>query len=610
MSPFTAPTLQTPPEISFQLAGIVAQRLQACVDHWWLTAPDANPAMLQMFRDRDRQPPRNLLPWSGEFAGKYLTSAVLGLRLLRRPQLQALVARIVDELVAVQDEDGYLGPFPRQKRLFGKCALPGVKEELALWDLWGHYHCMLGLLLWYEDTQYAPALDACCKAAGLLQRTFLDGEHRLHEAGAEEMNMAISHGLCLLYKQTGDPQQLALVRQIERDWQTPPAGDYVRQALDGRPFYAMPKPRWESLHDVQAIGELFLITGEPHYRQAFEQIWWSIYESDRHNTGGFSSGEQATGNPYDTRAIETCCTVAWMATSVDMLRLSGNPLVADELELSLFNALLGGQSPTGRWWTYNTPMDGVKKASAHDIVFQARAGSPELNCCSVNAPRGLALLADWAVMLAGEDPVVNFYGPGSTTVNLPATGALRLAQQTAYPLDGKVTLHIGLDHEATFALRLRIPTWSRQTTVQVNGVPAGDVQPGAYLSLQRVWRDGDVVELALDMGLHFWFGEQEAAGKASLYRGPLLLAYDQRYNQVDPDEIPILDVRDLACEPATWEGPLPPWLLLRCQGQDGRALTLCDFANAGMTGSEYRSWLPVAASFPRPPSRQQPVWTV
>jgi hypothetical protein len=61
------PALQTPPRIQFQLEGIIRQRLQACLDQWWLIAPDANPALLQMFRDRDRKPERDLLPWSGEF---------------------------------------------------------------------------------------------------------------------------------------------------------------------------------------------------------------------------------------------------------------------------------------------------------------------------------------------------------------------------------------------------------------------------------------------------------------------------------------------------------------------------------------------------------------
>lgn len=64
----------------------------------------------------------------------------------------------------------------------------------------------------------------------------------------------------------------------------------------------------------------------------------------------------------------------YLTSGVLCLRLTGSSIVADELELSTFNAVLGAQSPSGRWWTYNTPMDGVRLASAHDIVFQARAG--------------------------------------------------------------------------------------------------------------------------------------------------------------------------------------------------------------------------------------------
>ena len=56
-------------------------------------------------------------------------------------------------------------------------------------------------------------------------------------------------------------------------------------------------------------------------------------------------------------------------------------------------------------------MDGVRKASAHDIVFQAREGSPELNCCSVNGARGFGMISDWALMRAGDGLLVNWYGP-------------------------------------------------------------------------------------------------------------------------------------------------------------------------------------------------------
>src|SRR5215203_673192 len=133
------PALQTPKGMHFALDGIIRQRLQACLDQWWTVAPDANPALLQMFRDRDRKPERDLLPWSGEFVGKFLTSGVLGWQLTRDPHLFAVLRRTVDELVAVQDDDGYLGPFPRAKRLTGEIVRDG-KHVSMLWDVWGHYH--------------------------------------------------------------------------------------------------------------------------------------------------------------------------------------------------------------------------------------------------------------------------------------------------------------------------------------------------------------------------------------------------------------------------------------------------------------------------------------
>ena len=62
--------------VRFELHGIIEEYVTAVTREWLLKVPDTNPAILEMFADRDKQPPRDLLPWSGEFAGKYLTGAV------------------------------------------------------------------------------------------------------------------------------------------------------------------------------------------------------------------------------------------------------------------------------------------------------------------------------------------------------------------------------------------------------------------------------------------------------------------------------------------------------------------------------------------------------
>lgn len=267
------PVCEPPQSARFQLGDWIGERLQANLEGWLLTAPTANPAMLQMFRDRDRQPRRALVPWAGEFPGKYLISAVQGYRLTCDRRLRLLLQQFVRELISVQDADGYLGPHPKSERLTGRTH----DGQSPLWDLWGHYHCMLGLLYWWQETRDGAALQTACKAGDLICRRFLyTGTHVL-SAGAEEMNMAISHALCLLYQATGNVRYLQMVREIEKDWETPPAGDYVRTALRGVEFYQTPKPRWESLPNVQAIAELYLITGDERYRKA--GVMGTVYRS-------------------------------------------------------------------------------------------------------------------------------------------------------------------------------------------------------------------------------------------------------------------------------------------------------------------------------------------
>lgn len=599
------PILECPAKADFTFGGFVGERLAVNRAQWLLIAPDANPAMLDIFRDRDRTPYRDLVPWAGEFAGKYLISAVQALRITKDKGLKTRLQAYVKELISTQRADGYLGPFPASEGMIG----PGR------WDLWGQYHVMLGLYRWYKETGDKDVFAACLRSADHFCKTFLEGGKRVLQAGSEEMNESSAHIFTLLYEETGEPRYLQLVHEIEKDWETPPSGDYVRAALAGKPFYQTPKPRWESLHSIQAIAELYFITGDDKYRKAYEQTWWSITEGDRHNTGGFSSGEQATGNPYDPRPIETCCTVAWMAVTVDYLRMTGDSRAADELELATWNATLGAQHPSGRWWTYNTPMDGDRKASAHEIVFQARPGSPELNCCSVNGPRSLGMLSEWAVMTAKDGIALNWYGPSLFGTRLPSGRKVHLVQETDFPASGKVRIKVTPESAEQFTLRLRIPGWSRETQVSVNGQKVEKVTPGAYLPLERTWKSGDVIEVSLDMRPRFWVGEREAQGKVSVYTGPILLAYDPRFDTLDPTKLPSLSALERAtlqpaALPATLSPMTKPLLHLRVTTPSGQAITLCDFASAGAGGSHYVSWLPATGLKPVPFTRENALRTV
>ena len=125
-----------------------------------------------------------------------------------RSDLDAHLRRLIPELISTQADDGYLGPFRKEERLLGH------------WDLWGHYHVMLALMLWYEDTGDRAALDCAIRAGDLICRTYLTSrgagilpaERRIIDAGSPEMNMAVIHALGRLHRHTSDERYLRMMR--------------------------------------------------------------------------------------------------------------------------------------------------------------------------------------------------------------------------------------------------------------------------------------------------------------------------------------------------------------------------------------------------------------
>lgn len=556
------------------LTGPVRELAEGIARNWLIDLRRTNPAILDMFHERDLQPYRDLLPWSGEFAGKYLTGAFYLDQLIDSAPLREAVADFIDELLGCIDETGYVGCYPRQDRLTGKFhPAPGVEQHT--WDAWNHYHILYGLYLWYLQGGDARLLEAMERVAGLLMRTFYQGGARLIDLGSTETNLAPIHIFALLYRLTGKAAYLDFARAVEQDLSAPGAGDYIAWAQAGRDFYTCPQPRWEGLHVIMGLAELYRATGLAKYRQTVLQVFSSILSTDVHNTGAFSTDEHATGEPFTNGNIELCCAIAYNALAVEALLIGEDPAVADFLEISLYNAVMGSFSPTGRWSTYNTPMEGAKRANYQDIVFQSRPGSPELNCCSANAARGVGELSRWAVTEREGTVFLNYYG--AATYHLP--GDLLIQVRGDYPAENAVRIRIHAPKPRRVALR--IPAWSARTWL--SGGAEASPQPGAYHLIEAA----DIeLTLQLDFTPHVYHGQGACAGKVSLYVGPVLYGYDLALNpQGDFDHLPVLTPESIA-------GLTPR------RAPDGRILlrlpdaVLGDFCRLGATGSVYKTWFP------------------
>ncbi len=112
----------------------------------------------------------------------------------------------------------------------------------------------------------------------------------------------------------------------------------------------------------------------------------------------------------------------------------------------------------------------------------------------------------------------------------------------------------------------------------------------------------------LDMSFHYWVGERESLGKTSIYRGPILLAYDPAFDSYEDNNLTEFDARTLGFQFVASKRPVQPWMMIKVKGINGVEVTLCDFASAGAYGNPYKTWLKVANVEPVRFSKEKPLW--
>jgi DUF1680 family protein len=112
-----------------------------------------------------------------------------------------------------------------------------------------------------------------------------------------------------------------------------------------------------------------------------------------------------------------------------------------------------------------------------------------------------------------------------------------LKQETKFPDVASTTLHITVDKPLQLALNLRIPEWLTGGSIKINGKPIdASASPGSYLTLSRIWKTGDRVEMDLPMRLRIEAMPDDPKTQAVLY-GPIVLASDLGTKGLAPELI-------------------------------------------------------------------------
>lgn len=590
---------------SIRIEGWLGEKIQASIGNR-VMAQDTS-MIMKAYQERVEE---NSGHWRCEYWGKWFTSASLGLAYQPTSEHRKIIDQGVKDLLATQSPDGYIGTYKDDK-------------HLGIWDVWGRKYTMLGLIADYDLNGNKESLEAACRVADHLLQEAPPGKFNLTENGIDVLqglsSSSVLQPIAQLYQRTGNQRYLELANDIIGNWSRSnkliDGGlRLLEHAADGTPPSKIASRKaYEMMSCFEGLCEMYRITGDKNYLDSAVKFAHSIRKSELMIHGSGSNQELwADGKRTQTETleqpVETCVTTTWMGLCDQLLRLTGDPLWADELEISLYNALLGSMTPDGAWWAYFSPLSGQRVPShyQHEDV--------QMSCCVANGPRGLLLTPKWAMMGFDGGIVVNLYAPGEAFHELPDGNRVTVKQETDYPKGDTINLTVSPAKKVRFALKLRIPEWSKANSLVVNG-ESFTPNPGGYALIDREWSPGDQVSLTLDLR-----GRAVAAPSGApafaVMRGPIVLALDDRLTQ--PQDIAVrlvtdkegyVDLRPRSVkDDGVWLSFDVPFKVQPKHYFDHHEITLgmCDYASAGNGWSGenlFRVWLPqplfLRNAFPR-----------
>ena len=300
------------------------------------------------------------------------------------------------------------------------------------------------------------------------------------------------------------------------------------------------------------------------------------------------------------RVQETCVTTTWMRLCERLLAETDDPVWADYLERAFYNAYLGSLKADGSEFEAYTPLSGTRWSGMDHCYMHT-------DCCTANGPRGFLCFLKKFFVLDEKGATFNFYSSALANAVRADGQPVAFEMYSRYPRANYVRIVSHTQGAGAFPLRLRIPAWSAKTEVKLNGEAQPGVRAGAYVTLEREWKLGDIVEVTFDMPVvahvqnHF----------VAYTRGPVLLARDSRFDDGDLMEpLPPKSVVDGEVMTGFAPTVVPSeefWMAFSASLPLGQhkenqealnptTVFFCDFASAGNRWSRknyYRTWFPV-----------------
>ena len=333
----------------------------------------------------------------------------------------------------------------------------------------------------------------------------------------------VIEGLVRLWEQCKEDKYLRMAKDRIEAVKDQLSGPYSQGPM---PDHGHSHSYLNSVHGIlrYCVAISDLDTDKQAYMEPVIELWDALASNAMWMSGGIPELL-----PNSIECDEPCSTGDWLGISLWLWKLTGQVKYLDMAERSLLNHLYFNQLPSGGF-------------SSTSNIEQGFRGLEAWWCCSMHGARSLCEAAQHIYGYDQDNIWVNLFMPSRVKIDVQQSKRVEIELETQYPRDGTVTIHVNPADEATFNLKVRVPSWidSTAVTAQLNGDKANVRIDNGLLVISRKWSRGDKVSIGFPMPMRVEtdvLGHHEHGGlpvevdahttnakRIAVFWGPLLLA--------------------------------------------------------------------------------------
>ena len=435
----------------------------------------------------------------GHIGGHYLSALAMISAATNNAECKKRMLYMIAELKTCQDANvknnpswgiGYVGGVPKSAEVWTSVKTGDFKAYNATWVPWYNVHKMYAGLrdAWnYTGNEEAKniflkfcdwAINITSSLTGEQMQSMLDTE----QGGMNEV-------LADAYQITGDKKYLIAAERFSHHMLLNPMSEGIDNLDNKHANTQIPKAI-----GFERIGEL---SDDKKYKDAGSYFWQTVITNRTLAFGGNSRREffpsAAAGTDFinDVEGPESCNSYNMLKLTEDLFREHPSAKYMDYYERTMYNHILSSQNPKTGGYVYFTP---VRPRSYR--VYSAP--NEAMWCCVGSGMENHGKYNELIYTHTNDSLFVNLFV--ASELNWKAKG-IKIKQETKFPNDEQTKLSITASN-LSFKLMVRYPSWVKDGALKiiVNGKEfAYTAHPSSYITIDRKWKKGDVVEIMLPM---------------------------------------------------------------------------------------------------------------